>query len=95
MVVPYEDGELARGGNPRRAGDQRFAHVLFLSRTSELLGKKRYWPIYEAAVEAGLPVGIHVFGSSGRPMSNTGWPSFYIEEMTEHSASLPGARSRA
>ncbi len=39
----------------RRAGDRRFAHVLFLSRTSELLGKKRYWPIFEAAVEAGLP----------------------------------------
>ena len=38
----------------------------------------------EAAVEAGLPVGIHVFGYSGRPMTNSGWPSFYIEEMTEH-----------
>ena len=24
----------------------------------------------------------------GRPASNTGWPSFYIEEITEHSASL-------
>jgi len=35
-----------------------------------------------------LPVGVHVFGSSGRPMSNTGWPSFYLEEITEHSASL-------
>ena len=32
-----------------------------------------------------------MFGSSGRPMSNTGWPSFYIEEMTEHSASLQAA----
>jgi predicted TIM-barrel fold metal-dependent hydrolase len=39
----------------KRAGDRRFAHVLFLSRTSELLGKRRYWPIFEAAVEAGCP----------------------------------------
>src|SRR5262249_21277333 len=75
----------------RRAGDRRFAHVLFLSRTSELLGKRRYWPIFEAAVEAGFPIGVHVFGSSGRPMSNTGWPSVYIEEITEHSASLAGS----
>ena len=33
-----------------------------LSRTGEAAGRKRYWPIYEAAVEAGLPVGIHAFG---------------------------------
>src|ERR1700730_6672100 len=88
VVIPYENSELAVKEIRRRAGDRRFAHVLFLSRTSELLGKRRYWPIFEAAVEAGLPVGVHVFGSSGRPMSNTGWPSFYIEEITEHSASL-------
>ena len=33
-----------------------------------------------------MPVGIHVFGYSGRAVSNTGWPSFYIEEMTEHAS---------
>ena len=88
VVVPYEDAQASVKEIKLRAGDRRFAHVLFLSRTSELLGKKRYWPIFEAAVEAGLPVGVHVFGTSGRPMSNTGWPSFYIEEITEHSASL-------
>jgi predicted TIM-barrel fold metal-dependent hydrolase len=87
VIVPYENGEFARTEIKRRAGDRRFAHVLILSRTSELLGKKRYWPIFEAAVEAGLPIGIHVFGYSGWAMTNTGWPSFYIEEMTEHSVS--------
>jgi len=86
VVVPYEDGEASRTEIRRRAGDRRFAHVLLRSRTCELMGKKRYWPIYEAAIEAGLPVGVHVFGTSGRPASNTGWPSFYIEDMTEHAA---------
>jgi predicted TIM-barrel fold metal-dependent hydrolase len=62
----------------RRAGSRDFAHVLLLSRTSEALGRRRYWPIYEAAVEAGLPVGIHVFGYSGWAMTGTGWPSFYL-----------------
>ena len=57
VVVPFEDAEATRVEIRRRAGDKRFAHVLFLSRTSELLGKRRYWPIFEAAVEAGLPVG--------------------------------------
>jgi predicted TIM-barrel fold metal-dependent hydrolase len=87
LIVPYEDGEASREEIRRRAGDRNFAHVLLLSRTSELLGKKRYWPIYQAAVDAGLPVGIHVFGYSGWAMTSTGWPSFYIEEMTEHSGS--------
>ena len=87
VVIPYENGEMARAEIRKRAGDRRFAHVLFLSRTSELLGKRRYWPIFEAAVEAGFPIGVHVFGSSGRPMSNTGWPSFM-------SRRLPSTRPR-
>ena len=87
VVVPYEDAEASKVEIKLRAGDRRFAHVLLLSRTSELLGKRRYWPIFEAAAEAGLPVGIHVFGYSGWAMTNSGWPSFYIEEMTEHATS--------
>ncbi len=87
IVVPYEDGEASRAEINRRAGDKRFAHVMLLSRTAEALGRPRYWPIYEAAVEHGLPIGIHVFGYSGWAATPTGWPSFYIEEMTEHSAS--------
>jgi uncharacterized protein len=87
VVVPYEDAEASAREIRRRAGDRSFAQVLLLSRTSEALGRKRYWPIYEAAVEAALPVGIHAFGYSGFAMTNGGWPSFYIEEASEHATS--------
>jgi uncharacterized protein len=87
IVVPYEDGEASRAEIKKRAGERDYVQVFLLSRTAEALGRRRYWPIYEAAVEAGLPVGIHVFGYSGWAMTNTGWPSFYIEEMTEHATS--------
>jgi uncharacterized protein len=87
IVVPYEDAEASRAEIRKRAGDKRFAHVMLLSRTAEALGRKRYWPIYEAAVEADMPIGIHVFGFSGWAATPAGWPSFYIEEMTEHAAS--------
>lgn len=87
VVVPYEDGPASAAEIRRRAGNRNFAQVFMLSRTGEAAGRRRYWPIYEAAVEAGLPVGIHVFGYSGWPMTNSGWPSFYIEEMTEHATS--------
>ena len=55
------------------------------SRNVEPLGQRRYWPIYEAAQEIGLPVGIHAFGFGGNPITASGWPSFYIEEMVGHS----------
>ena len=84
MVVPYEDGVASAAEVRKRAGNKDFAQVFMLSRTGEAAGRKRYWPIYEAAVEAGLPVGIHAFGYSGWPMTSSGYPSFYIEEMTEH-----------
>src|SRR2546421_568381 len=84
IIVPYEDGETARAEIHRRAGNRNFVQVLLLSRTAEALGRRRYWPIYEAAVEHGLPVGIHVFGYSGWAMTGTGWPSYYLEEGIEN-----------
>ncbi|MFT8247226.1 amidohydrolase family protein [Roseomonas sp. BN140053] len=87
VVVPYEDGAASAAEIRRRAGDSRFAQVLMMSRTAEPTGKRRYWPIFEAAAEAGLPLGIHVFGYSGWAMTSGGWSSYYIEEMTEHATS--------
>ncbi|MBM3528796.1 MAG: amidohydrolase [Alphaproteobacteria bacterium] len=84
IVVPYEDGVAAAAEVRKRASNKEFKQVFLLSRTAEAAGRKRYWPIYEAAVEAGLPVGIHAFGYGGWPLTNSGHPSFYIEEMTEH-----------
>ncbi|MBW6396636.1 amidohydrolase family protein [Roseomonas sp. HJA6] len=87
IVVPYEDGPAAAAEIRKRAGDPRFCQVFLLSRTCEPLGRRRYWPIYEAAAEVGLPVGIHAFGYSGHAMTSTGWPSFYVEEVQEHATS--------
>ena len=57
--------------------------VLLLVRTDEPLGRRRYRPIFEAAVRNGLPVGIHFGGGRGRnPLTASGWPSFYVEDHT-------------
>jgi predicted TIM-barrel fold metal-dependent hydrolase len=87
VLVPYEDGEASAHEIARWAGDPNFVQVLLLSRTAEPLGQKRYWPIYQAACEADLPVGIHAFGFGGYPVSGSGWPSFYIEDMVGHAQS--------
>jgi hypothetical protein len=85
IVVGNEDGPTAAAEIRKRAGDKNFVQVLLLSRNVEPLGQRRYWPIYEAAQEAGLPVGVHAFGFGGNPITASGWPSFYIEEMVGHS----------
>src|SRR5437899_3394195 len=75
IVVANEDGLSAAAEIRKRAGDPNFVQVLLLSRTVEPLGQRRYWPIYEAAQEIGLPVGIHAFGFGGNPLTPSASPS--------------------
>jgi uncharacterized protein len=84
IVVPYEDAPAAVEEMERRAGDPRFCQVLLLTRTAEPLGRRRYWPIFDAAERLGLPIAVHAFGYGGYPITGSGWPSFYIEEMVGH-----------
>lgn len=80
LVVPCDDGDLAAAEVDRLGGDPRFVQILLPVRTSEPLGKRRYWPLYEAAVRHNLPIGIHFGGGSGYPITGAGWPSYYIED---------------
>ena len=87
IVVPYEDADAAVAEIERWAGDPRFAQVLMVTRTANPPGQKQYWKIYEAAAAANLPVGVHAFGFGGYPVTGSGWPSFYIEDMVGHAQS--------
>jgi predicted TIM-barrel fold metal-dependent hydrolase len=87
IVIPYEDADASVAEIERWAGHPDMVQILLLSRTVEPLGHRRYWPIYRAAAEAGLPIGIHAFGNGGTPTTGTGWPSFYMEDMVGHSQS--------
>jgi predicted TIM-barrel fold metal-dependent hydrolase len=78
--VAYEDGMLSAQEIHRMAVDPRFVQVLMLIRTAEPLGRHKYWPIYEAAADHGLPVGIHFGGWSRGPNTGVGYGSYYIED---------------
>jgi predicted TIM-barrel fold metal-dependent hydrolase len=80
LVVPYEDGRLAAAEIDRWAGQPGYVQVLLIARTHELLGRRKYWPMYESAVRHDLPIGIHFGGNGGWPITGAGWPSFYIED---------------
>jgi predicted TIM-barrel fold metal-dependent hydrolase len=83
VVVPTEDPDLAVREIDRVGDHPAFVQVLLAVRTAEPLGRRKYWPMYEAAERHGLPIGIHFGGGSrGVPISATGWPSYYIEDHT-------------
>ena len=76
----------------RVAADRRFAQVLLLVRSHAPYGRREFRPLFEAAVEVGLPVGIHFGGSgNGNPITACGWPSYYLED---HTAMAQASRHR-
>lgn len=80
IIVPYEDPDLAVAEIERRAADPRFVQLALLGRTRELLGRRKYWPMYEAAAKHDLPIALHFGGFGGWSLSGAGWHSFYLEE---------------
>ena len=81
LIVPYEAGEAAAAEIDYWAErEKRFVQIILVARTQSLLGQRKYWPMYEAAVRHDLPIGIHFGGIAGWPITGAGQPSFYIED---------------
>ena len=91
IVVPQEDAAFAVTEIERRADDPRFSQILISPRSSDPLGHRRYWPIYEAAQRANRPIALHVQGFSGGHASTaSGWPTYYMQE---HYAAATGMQT--
>jgi uncharacterized protein len=88
IVVPVQNPELAAEEIDRLGDHPGFVQVLLLARSAMPLGKRYYWPIYEAADRHGLVVGIHAGGVTGNPITPAGWPSYYLEDYVNHSQSF-------
>ena len=79
--IAAQDPVAAAAEIRRCAGNPRFVQVLMTSGARIPFGQKYYWPIYEAAVEVGLPVATHP-GTEGIGIANgfiSGPPSTYLE----------------
>jgi predicted TIM-barrel fold metal-dependent hydrolase len=77
-----------------RVGDHdRMAQVMMPSAHRSPYGDRQYWPIFEAAEDAGLPVGIHVntaVGVASAPATGAGMPLSYMEKHTVGPAATMG-----
>jgi predicted TIM-barrel fold metal-dependent hydrolase len=80
LCVQQEDAVAAVAEIERRAGDPAFVQVEIKPRTIEPIGRRRYWPILEAAVAHDLPIGLHSAAYGPHANSGTGWLSYYIAE---------------
>ncbi len=80
ILIPPENPEASVAEIRKRAQDKNFAQIQMGSRSMEPIGRKRYWPIFAAAVEHNLALGFHVGGASSNAPSPSGWPEFYAED---------------
>jgi predicted TIM-barrel fold metal-dependent hydrolase len=76
--IALESPDLAVEEIERYAGDPRFVQVLLPTTAEYPLGNRKYWPVYAAAAEAGLPLVVHTGGLEQH--WGAGWPSYYLEE---------------
>jgi predicted TIM-barrel fold metal-dependent hydrolase len=88
ILVTVQDVALAVAEIERRAADRRFVQVLLLSMGEMLLGRRYYWPIYEAAERHGLAVGIHAGSIYRYAPTSIGWPSHVLEDYVAQSAAF-------
>ena len=91
ILVPQEDAAASVAEIERLADDPRFVQVALHGRSAEPLGRRRYWPIYEAAIRANRPVIIHSSGYGQYAPSGAGWPSFYLEEHHSYAHTMQAA----
>ena len=83
ITVNHQDPVAAAAEIERVGGHDQVAAVNLSPRSNRPFGNKQYDPIYEAAVEHGLPVTIHPgydgAGTHGHPLTAAGYPNTDVE----------------
>lgn len=80
IVVPTQNPLRAAEEIERLGEHSGFVQVLLLAFSAMPLGKRHYWPIFDAAARHRIPVAIHPGIAGGNPLLPVGWPSYYIED---------------
>lgn len=80
IIVPASNPEMAVEEINRCAADKRFVQVMLLSQDEMPAGRRHHWPIYEACVRHGLPIGFHAGSTYRHPVTPVGWPTYHAED---------------
>ena len=85
LLVPFRHPEAAVEEIRRYRDDKRFVQVLAMGMGEEPLGRRTFWPIYDAAVENGFSLCVHGGSVFRHAPTQSGWPSSLTEEMVHWS----------
>ena len=88
ILVPAHNPDLAVREIERVAPDRRFVQVLLFAMGEMLLGRRLYWPIYEAAALHGLAIGIHAGSTYHHAPTASGWPAHRVEDYIAQSTAF-------
>ena len=80
IVVPPQYPQLAAEEIERLGSHEQIVQVYLPARAVHPYGNRNYYPIFAAAQEAGLAIGVHFGGMTWTPPTPVGWTSYYIEE---------------
>src|SRR5258708_11766531 len=80
IVIPMQSVEKSVAEIERCAADKRFVQVLVLASGDNPLGRRMYWPIYQAAEKHGLVIGVHAGSNYHNQPSPVGWGSYHVED---------------
>jgi len=85
ILLPWESPELAVAEIERLKDDERFVQVMVLCMGEKPLGRRTYWPIWEACEKAGLPVCVHAGSTYRHAPTTIGYGSFFLEDYVAQS----------
>ncbi len=80
IVVPAQSPYLAVEEIERLAGDDRFVQILLPAGLEMMLGRRYYWPLFEAAQRHKLPIALHAGTMYRHAPTSNGWPSHYLQD---------------
>ena len=80
LVAPSQTPERAAEEIHRFGYHPQFVQVVLPVRSFIPYGNRFYDPLYAAAVEKDLVIGINFGGAPGHPPTPVGWPTTYLEE---------------
>lgn len=80
IVLPMHNIHHALEEIERLAPDPRFVQAMVLVMGETPLGRRHWWPVFEALERHDLPLAIHAGSCYRNPVTSVGWPSWYLED---------------
>jgi predicted TIM-barrel fold metal-dependent hydrolase len=88
IIIPAQSPHLAVEEIERRAADHRFVQIMLPVGLEMMLGRRYYWPLFEAAQRYDLPIGLHAGTMYRYAPTSTGWPSHYLQDYVSNTHSF-------